>query len=132
MYKNIKFTKVNHLLSIFIEISLFALELVSNLTRRLLIVESEKSESDRILETIRIRNDDLKRKYEQLMLDNNHRIHIQEHVQEVSEMKRLTGSKSINLQKKHLISIDELSQKHANELQVLLRRVQVKSNERFE
>ncbi len=64
---------------------------MSNLTRRLLIVENEKSESDRILETIRIRNEDLKRKYEQLMMDNNHRIHIQEHVQEISEMKRLTG-----------------------------------------
>ena len=69
----------------------FYLSLVSNLTRRLLIVESEKTEGDRILETIRIRNDDLKRKYEQLMLDNNHRIHIQEHVQEISDMKRLTG-----------------------------------------
>lgn len=38
-----------------------------------------------------MKNDDLKRKYEQLMLDSNHRIHIQEHVQEISEMKRLTG-----------------------------------------
>jgi hypothetical protein len=69
----------------------FYCNLVSNLTRRLLIVESEKTESDRILETIRIRNEDLKRKYEQLMLDNNHRIHIQEHMQEINEMKRLTG-----------------------------------------
>jgi hypothetical protein len=65
--------------------------LVSNLTRRLLIVENEKTESDHTLETIRIKNDDLKRKYEQIMIDNNHRIHIQEHVQEISEMKRLTG-----------------------------------------
>ena len=69
----------------------FCCNLVFNLTRRLLIVESEKIESDRILETIRIRNEDLKRKYEQLMLDNNHRIHIQEHMQEINEMKRLTG-----------------------------------------
>ncbi|CAF0906497.1 unnamed protein product [Rotaria sordida] len=82
---------------------------VSNLTRRLLIVESEKTESDRILETIRIRNEDLKRKYDQLMMDNSHRIHVQEHVQEISEMKRLT---------------DELSEKHAHEMQLLLRRVQ--------
>ncbi|CAF0930328.1 unnamed protein product [Rotaria sp. Silwood1] len=82
---------------------------VSNLTRRLLIAESEKTESDRILETIRIRNEDLKRKYDQLMMDSNHRIHIQEHVYEISEMKRLT---------------DELSEKHAHEMQLLLRRVQ--------
>ncbi|CAF0777451.1 unnamed protein product [Adineta ricciae] len=82
---------------------------VSNLTRRLLIVESEKSESDRVLDTIRLRNDDLKRKYDQLMLDNSHRIHVQEHMQEISEMKRLT---------------DELSEKHAHEMQLLLRRVQ--------
>ncbi|CAF2815027.1 unnamed protein product [Rotaria sp. Silwood2] len=82
---------------------------VSNLTRRLLIIESEKTESDRILETIRMRNEDLKRKYDQLMIDNNHRIHVQEHVQEISEMKRLT---------------DELSEKHAHEMQLLLRRVQ--------
>jgi hypothetical protein len=59
----------------------------------LLIVESEKTESDRVLETIRLRNEDLKRKYEQLMLDNNHRIHIQEHMQEITEMKRLTGTR---------------------------------------
>lgn len=82
---------------------------VSTLTRRLLIVESEKTESDRILETIKIKNDDLKRKYEQLLMDNSHRIHIQEHIQEINEMKRLT---------------DELSEKHANEMQILLRRVQ--------
>ena len=74
----------------------FRFQPVSNLTRRLLIVESEKTESDRILETIRMRNDDLKRKYEHLMLENNHRIHVQEHIQEISEMKRLTGSIAIN------------------------------------
>ena len=101
---------------------------MSNLTRRLLIVESEKSESDRILETIRIRNEDLKRKYEQLMLDNNHRIHIQEHVREISEMKRLTGGifhRVFFNKEKSAFRLDELSEKHANELQILLRRVQV-------
>ncbi len=107
----------------------FYCNLVSNLTRRLLIVESEKTESDRILETIRIRNEDLKRKYEQLMLDNNHRIHIQEHMQEINEMKRLTGyiqfiSFSFNFSKSFFL--DELSEKHAHEMQLLLRRVQVK------
>jgi hypothetical protein len=102
------------------------LPLVSNLTRRLLIVESEKTEGDRILETIRIRNDDLKRKYEQLMLDNNHRIHIQEHIQEISEMKRLTGLiSSISYNSLNFLPVDELSEKHANEMQILLRRVQV-------
>ena len=69
----------------------FEFSSVSNLTRRLLIVESEKTDADRILETIRIRNEDLKRKYEQLLLDNNHRIHIQEHIHEIGDMKRLTG-----------------------------------------
>lgn len=66
--------------------------LVSNLTRRLMIVENEKTEGDRILEEIRVRNEDLKRKYDLLMLDNHHRIHVQEHVHEISEMKRLTGN----------------------------------------
>lgn len=65
---------------------------MSSLTRRLLIAEAEKTEADRALETLRLRNEDLRRKYEQLMLDNNHRIHVQEHVYEMSEMKRLTGS----------------------------------------
>jgi hypothetical protein len=65
--------------------------LVSTLTRRLLVVESEKTEGDRILETIRIRNEDLRRKYEQMMMDNTHRIHVQEHIYEMSELKRLTG-----------------------------------------
>jgi hypothetical protein len=91
MYKKHKFKKVEIFILISKQRISFFCNLVSNLTRRLLIVESEKTESDQILETIRIRNEDLKRKYEQLMLDNNHRIHIQEHVQEISEMKRLTG-----------------------------------------
>lgn len=65
---------------------------VSTLTRRLLVVESEKTEGDRLLETIRIRNEDLRRKYEQIMMDNTHRIHVQEHIYEMSELKRLTGA----------------------------------------
>ena len=58
-----------------------------------MIVESEKTEADRILDTIRMKNEDLRRKYDQLMMDNNHRIHVQEHVHEIGEMKRLTGSR---------------------------------------
>ncbi|CAF1317990.1 unnamed protein product [Rotaria magnacalcarata] len=82
---------------------------VSHLTRRLMIVENEKTENDRILETIRMRNEDLKRKNDHLVMDSNHRIHVQEHVHEISEMKRLT---------------DELSEKHAHEMELVLRRVQ--------
>ena len=92
-----------------------------------MIVENEKTESDRIRQTIQMRNEDLKRKYDQLMIDNNHRINIQEHIQEISEMKRLTGLNS-NLYFFILyfsFSIDELSNKHVNEIQTLLRRVQV-------
>jgi predicted metal-dependent hydrolase len=59
-----------------------------------MIVDNEKIEADRLLETMRIRNEDLRRKYEQLMMDNNHRIHVQEHMHEINEMKRLTGSMS--------------------------------------
>mgnify|MGYP000524807635 CR=1 FL=1 len=65
--------------------------LVSNLNRRLIMIENEKTENGQALETFRIRNEDLKRKYEQLMIDNKHRIHVQEHIQEISQMKRLTG-----------------------------------------
>ncbi len=127
MYKKHKFMKVKYLLNFKKKKkqTLFY-NLVSNLTRRLLIVENEKTESDHTLETIRIKNDDLKRKYEQIMIDNNHRIHIQEHVQEISEMKRLTGQFvffSINFF--YFIFLDELSEKHANEMHTLLRRVQV-------
>ena len=56
-----------------------------------MLIENEKSENDQLLETLRIRNEDLRRKYEQSILENNHRIHVQEHVHEISEMKRLTG-----------------------------------------
>jgi predicted metal-dependent hydrolase len=66
--------------------------LVSNLTRRLMIVESEKTEADRTLETVRIRNEELRKKYEQLIIDNDHRMHVEDHVREITEMKRLTGS----------------------------------------
>ncbi|CAF1128948.1 unnamed protein product [Rotaria sordida] len=82
---------------------------VSDLTRRLMIIESEKTEADRLLETMRIKNEELRKNYEKLIMDNDHRIHVDDHVREISEMKRLT---------------DELSKKHASEMQLLLRRVQ--------
>lgn len=56
-----------------------------------MVLESEKSEGDRTIETLRIRNEELRRKYEQLIIDNDHRIHVEEHVREMNEMKRLTG-----------------------------------------
>lgn len=84
------------------------LEEVSNLTRRLMLAESEKIDADRCLETIRLRNDELRKKYEQLIFDNDHRIHLEDHVRELTEMKRLTG---------------ELSEKHAHEMQLLLQRI---------
>lgn len=56
-----------------------------------MIVESEKSDADRTVETIRIRNEELRKKYEQLIVDNDHRIHVDEHVRELNEMRRLTG-----------------------------------------
>jgi predicted metal-dependent hydrolase len=56
-----------------------------------MIVESEKTEADRTLETIRIKNEELRKKYEQLIMDNDHRIHVEDHVRELNEMKRLTG-----------------------------------------
>jgi hypothetical protein len=57
-----------------------------------MIAESEKTEADRTLETIRMRNDELRKKYEQLIIDNDHRIHVDEHIREMNEMKRLTSS----------------------------------------
>lgn len=66
------------------------------------------------------------------MLDNNHRIHVQEHVYEISEMKRLTGPFLARFHHCQFISVvlhmisDELSEKHAHEMRSLLRRVQVK------
>jgi hypothetical protein len=56
-----------------------------------MIVESEKTEGDRTVETIRIRNEELRKKYDQLIMDNDHRIHVEDHVREIAEMKRLTG-----------------------------------------
>jgi hypothetical protein len=56
-----------------------------------MIIESEKTEADRTVETIRIRNEELRKKYEQLIMDNDHRIHLEDHVREINEMKRLTG-----------------------------------------
>ncbi|CAF0976224.1 unnamed protein product [Rotaria sp. Silwood1] len=82
---------------------------VSDLTRRLMIIESEKTEADRLLKTIRIKNEELRKQYEQLIIDNDHRMHVEDHVREINEMKRLT---------------DELSKKHASEMQLLLRRIQ--------
>ncbi len=56
-----------------------------------MIIESEKTEADHSLETIRIRNEELRKKYEQLIMDNDHRIHLDDHIREMNEMKRLTG-----------------------------------------
>ena len=44
-----------------------------------------------------MKNDELKRKYEQLLMDNTHRIHVQEQIHEINEMKRLTGSKNLSI-----------------------------------
>ena len=57
-----------------------------------MIVESEKSDADRTVETVRIRNEELRKKYEQLFLENDHRIDLDDHVREMNELKRLTGS----------------------------------------
>lgn len=104
--------------------------LVSNLNRRLLLIETEKAENDRILETFRIRNEDLRRKYEQILRENDHRISIAEHINEVNEMKHLTGSRRNLLRRQwenSLLSyfLDELSEKHGREMFQLLRRIQV-------
>lgn len=56
-----------------------------------MILESEKSEGDRTIETLRIRNDELRRKYEQLIIDNGRRIDFDEHMRELNETKRFTG-----------------------------------------
>ncbi|CAF4499406.1 unnamed protein product, partial [Didymodactylos carnosus] len=90
-------------------INYFFFDIVSKLTKRLLLIESERTETDKNLETVRLKNQDLTRRYEQLMVANDHRINVDEHVREISEMKRLT---------------DELSEKHASEMHLLLRRVQ--------
>jgi hypothetical protein len=57
-----------------------------------MVAESEKSEADRTVETIRIRNEELRKKYEQSIIDNDHRIHVDDHIREMNEMKRLTSS----------------------------------------
>jgi hypothetical protein len=56
-----------------------------------MIIESEKTEGYRTLETFRIRNEELRKKYEQLIIDNDHRMHVEDHVREINEMKRITG-----------------------------------------
>ena len=92
-----------------------------------MVAESEKTEADRTLETIRMRNDDLRKKYEQLIIDNDHRIHVDEHVREMNEMKRLTSSIDLHSHPTHSFSfsLDDLSEKHASEMQLLLHRVKV-------
>ncbi|CAF2144262.1 unnamed protein product [Rotaria magnacalcarata] len=82
---------------------------VSDLTRRLMVIESEKTEADRLVQNMRIKNEELRNKYEQSIIDNDHRIHVEDHVREITEMKRIT---------------DELIKKHAGEMELLLRRVQ--------
>jgi predicted metal-dependent hydrolase len=56
-----------------------------------MIVESDKTEADRTVEIIRIKNEELRKKYEQLIVNNDHRIHVEDHVREIHEMKRITG-----------------------------------------
>ncbi|CAF0866434.1 unnamed protein product [Didymodactylos carnosus] len=82
---------------------------VSKLTKHLLLVESERTETDKNIEYVRLKNQYLTRRYEQLMFDSDHHINVEEHIKEISEMKRLT---------------DELSEKHALEMHLLLKRVQ--------
>lgn len=56
-----------------------------------MIIENEKAEADRLVKATRIKNEELTKKYEQLIIDNDHRMHVEDHVREISEMKRVTG-----------------------------------------
>ncbi|CAF4700539.1 unnamed protein product, partial [Rotaria magnacalcarata] len=56
---------------------------VSDLTRRLMVIESEKTEADRLVQNMRIKNEELRNKYEQSIIDNDHRIHVEDHVREI-------------------------------------------------
>ena len=66
--------------------------LVSSLSRRLILAESDKADADRTVGTIRLRNEELRKNYEQVILENDHRMHVDDHVREMTEMKRLLGS----------------------------------------
>ena len=93
-----------------------------------MVAESDKADADRTVGTVRLRNEELRKNYDQVILQNDHRMHVDDHVREMTEMKRLLGSIGSLLVSLVLPDLsDELSEKHAGEMQVLLRRVQVNS-----
>ena len=93
-----------------------------------MVAESDKADADRTVGTIRLRNEELRKNYDQVILQNDHRMNVDDHVREMTEMKRLLGSVGSLLVSLVLRDLsDELSEKHAGEMQLLLRRVQVKS-----
>ena len=57
-----------------------------------MVAESDKADADRTVGTIRLRNEELRKNYDQVILQNDHRMHVDDHVQEMTEMKRLLGS----------------------------------------
>ena len=82
-----------------------------NLTRQLMVVEREKLDQERTIENLRMKNEELRHQYDQLLIANDHRIHLNDHLQEMNELQR---------------SIEEINGNHRREMELLLRRVQVR------
>lgn len=64
---------------------------VSESTRRELLVQNEKLENIRTIETMKIRYEELQTKFDGLMIEKDRRIGIEEHLREIHEMKRSLG-----------------------------------------
>ena len=78
-----------------------------------MIVEREKLDQERTIETLRMKNEDLRRQIDRITIENDQKISLNEHLNEIDELKRL---------------LDESNEKHQRENELLLRRVRDAEN----
>lgn len=67
---------------------LFMLCIVGNLSKRIIVNDSEKNELKNHNESLKLNNDELLRKYNDLLADSQRKVSLQDHLSQTGELKR--------------------------------------------
>jgi hypothetical protein len=62
--------------------------IVGNLSKRIIVNDSEKNELKNHNESLKLNNDELLRKYNDLLADSQRKVSLQDHLSQTGELKR--------------------------------------------
>lgn len=62
--------------------------LEARLSKRLLFLESEKTDLVNEMDILKLKNDELQRKYNEILVENERRIDVQTHLNQINELKK--------------------------------------------